>query len=464
VVVDENVTVDLNPETPTCNDGTTSDLCGFFTWDKSDADPSNWKAIFDVGAKKLLVKNGATITVVKADPDGGSNRRSPGIEIRSTCELEIENGGAVVVNSLNRQAGDILIQVDGNIVINGTVRNEVSGTNGMPGDITIATLCGDIIVGSTGLVETLGIDPGGSDINLLACCDGGDIFINGLVMARAHAHETPYTEANRPNIRVAAFNGAVTINANTAEPLYDEYSLGGGNYDLWGGLLSWVTTNSMPGTVKVQALNDITVNGHGDDPTGAVRTSFGAIAASIKGASDTQGGTIDMRSLAGNITATDRAFDVSGRYNDNSLIRLWAAQNISLSRPGANATFNPVVDAHSTADKGGTNEIRAFQGGITIGTNALVSATGVPVATKNGTNLLTSCTGITNNGTVNPADLVPGDDSGVCDPATPEPLFNNLDLCPSCPCPPVETVCPVNTTTCPLVSTSCPALQHSVLH
>ena len=424
VVVDQNVTVDFNFNPPQYTGDL--DLLPYFSYDKSGSTADTWKAIFDLGSKKLLVQDNATITVAKVPPTS-NNQLSPGIEIKSTCEVEVEgdldgNGtpGQIVVESLNQPAGDIFIQVDGNVKIDGTVRNEVTGTNGMPGDITIATKCDDINVGPTGRILDLGVDPGGRDINLVTTCDG-DIVINGLVMAFAHAHVAEdQTEATRPDIRVVAYNGSVTINGNSAEPFLDEYSVKGGLYDIWPGLLSWVRDNSAPGSIKVQALNDITVNGHGDDLTAPIRTSFAAVAA-VTTASTPQGGVVDVRSLQGSITGNNRAFQVyRGTSVHPTLIRLWAAENISLNRPGADSTFNPVVDVRSYGSgiaAGGTNDIRAYSKGITIGTNALVSATGLP----NGANLLTSCTGVTNNGTVDPAPVVNQD----CTVPAPEALFKN---------------------------------------
>ena len=227
---------------------------------------------------------------------------------------------------------------------------------------------------------------------------------------------------------MASFNGAITINSNTAEPLYDEFSNSGTLFDIYPGLLSWVRDNTNPGKVEVQSRLSIIVNGHGTDPTGAVRKSFGAIAA-VGTASDAPGGLVDLRSLQGSILADNRAFDVSGKNrlaSNLAGIRLWAKLNISLSRTGVNNNFNPVVDASSPSvgDKGGSNELRAWSGRISIGSNALVSAA-VPLGqgSTQGVNLLQSCTGITNSGTVSPADLVPADNSGSCTPVTPPALY-----------------------------------------
>ncbi len=412
VVVDQNVTVDLAPASPTCTGDT--DLCAFFTFDKSGPTADTWTAIFDVGARRLVVKNGATITTAEV-PQIGNNRYAPGIRIVSSCALVVEREGAIVVQSTNRDAGDIVLQIQDDVTINGTVSNSVAGTLGLPGDVKVATCCGDITTGDHSVIESLGVDPGGSDVDLVACCAGGDINLSGLVMARAKAH----AGGPRPNVKVAAFHGGVTVNANGVEPILDETTVGGGKFDLFGGLLSWVTAADNPGSVFVQAERDVVVHGHGDDPTPPVRTSFAAVAAGT-GTSNATGGLVDVRSLAGRIVGTDRAFEVFGRFNADARVRLWAAGDVALSRPGANASFDPVVDTSGgSTGSGGTNELRAFAGGITVGAAAEVSATGGTP----GTNLLTACTGVTNAGVVTPADANAADDAGSCSPAAPAALF-----------------------------------------
>lgn len=417
VVVDEDVILDFNSSTPLCIGD--ADLCAFFTYDISGPTADTWKAIFDLGSKRLLVKSGVTITTGQVPPTGNTNRMAPGLEIRTTCKILIEEGALILVESHNGKAGDIVIHADGEIVINGEVTNRVTGTVGLPGNITISNCCQDIITGPHSLIQTIGVDRGGSDITIASCCKNGNIVINGLVLARAKAHAP---DAPRPDIRVAAFDGSVTINANTPEPLFDEYNYSGAKYDLWPGLLSWVTHHTIPGTVSVQALHDVNVYGHGDDITAPVRQSFAAIAAGT-GTSNSHGGTIDVRAIQGDIIGQDRAFQSFGEDNSSGLIRLWAGHDIDLSRPGADASFNPVVDS-SGSKQGGTHEIRAFQGSITIGTNALLDASGaIP-----GTNLLTSCAGVVNNGTINPMDAIIGDDTGTCANASPIPLFDDCKV------------------------------------
>lgn len=417
IEVNENVTVDLNPDIPTCTGD--PDLCAFFTPSKPGTSPSNWKAIFDVGAKKLLVKNGATITVVPGPPNGGNNKESPGIEIASTCEIEIEQGGAVKVQSINRQAGDILIKADGNVTINGTVSNSVTGTNGRPGDITIVSCCGNIETGPNSLIQTFGVDPGGSDINLLAC-DGGNIEINGLV-------DASYKGALAATINIAAFGGAVTIDGNNPQGIE-----AGTQRPITSGVTVRSRRDPLAGEIFIQALNDITVLGN--RILDKIHPNFGAVAVKPQSTNGSSGdGRIFALSLQGKIVASDRAFDIANRFNGLNDITLRANGNIELSVTlfkdnGAADNTKAVVNSQGgSAGKGGTNDLRSFLGAILIGQKAQVLANFVGTPGSDGTNLLVSCLGITNNGTVLPADLVPGDDSGVCTLVGLRPLFRGCD-------------------------------------
>ena len=91
-------------------------------------------------------------------------------------------------------------------------------------------------------------------------------------------------------------------------------------------------------------------------------------------------------------------------------------------------SFNPVVSVASprVGDKGGKTDLRSFAGTINIGTSALVSAA-VPAGSGSvqGINQLSSCMGIFNSGTINPADLNTADDSGNCGEAAPVALFTD---------------------------------------
>jgi hypothetical protein len=416
VVVDQNVTVNLNPAVPTCSGD--PDLCAFLTFDKSGPTPATWKAIFNLGAKKLLVKNGATITVTPGPPNGGNNKESPGIEIITTCDVEVEEGGVIAVQSINRKAGDILIKADGNILINGTVSNSVIGTNGFPGDITIASCCGGITTGANSLIETVGQDPGGSDINLLTCgggSDPGNIVINGLV-------DASYKAAIASTINIASFAGAVTIDGNNFQGIE-----AGTKRRITSGVTVRSRRDPLAGKINIQANNDITVLGN--SILAKLFPNFGAVAVKPHSTNGTSGdGAIVAVSLNGRIVASDRAFDIANRFNLLNDITLSAAGNIELSvtasiDDGAANNTKPVVNSQGgSAGKGGTNTLRSHSGGINIGANAQVLANFVGTPGSNGTNSLTSCTGIVNNGTVAPPDPAPG---VACAPPAPSPLFES---------------------------------------
>lgn len=421
IVVNQNVTINFNVNPPAYSGD--ADLLPFFAWDRSGTNPALWKAIFNLGPNKLLVQNGATIKTLQV------GTATPGIAIQGSCGAEVENGGHILVVTSGIKCGDIVINVNGTITVNGEIRNEITGEQGLPGRISLNSTCGDVVIGSTGLLQDVGEDDGAAAINIQACgsdCNfygSGNITIAGLV--QGYAEGTPSTSSlNRPDIKVISLNGFVTINANSVEPLYDDYAGRGSKADLYGGLLSWVDQNSIPGKINVQARKTITVNGHGTDPTGAVNRSFAAIT-SAGFNNSTAGGIIDVRSLDGSIVADNRAFEVAGKnsqYANIAAINLFAKGNVLLSRSGANNNFNPVLNASSpnNGGKGGTNTVRSYSGKIIIGANASISASVPPGSgSLQGINLLQSCTGVINSGTVIPPDLIAGDDIGSCSPVRP---------------------------------------------
>lgn len=411
VVVNQNVTFNFNTGTPTFS-GDPS-LAPYISYDTSGPTPDTWKAIFNVGGKALLITSNATITTTTV-PATSNNRRAPGIEIDSTCTLTVDEGSKILVQSENRNAGDILIQVDGNVTINGTVSNVVNGTRGRPGNITIGTSCGNIVTGPQGRIVTYGQDFGGSDINL-AACESGNIVINGLV-------DASYKAAVASKINIAAFSGVVEIIGTNR---FGTEVVAGTLRTITGGVSVRSRRDPLPGTIEIQALNDIVVRG--STLLSKNYPNYGAVA--IKTASNSsKGGLIDVRSLGGNILAYDRAFDDANRFNAAARITLQAAAGIFLRvtttvNDGASDNSKAVVSTQAgSTGKGGTNLLRAFNGDVSIGLGAQVLAnfTGIPGA--NGANLLTACSSVINNGTVSPADADTSDDSGVCG-GGPDPLF-----------------------------------------
>jgi hypothetical protein len=411
VVVDQNVTVNFNTKPPTYSGD--PDLLPYFTFDTNGPTADTWKAIFDVGAAQLLVKSNATITV-NTVPLNTNNRTSPGIVIKSTCGLETEPGSYITVGSLNRQAGDILIQVGGNITINGVVSNSVDGTRGRPGQITIGSDCGVITTGEGSRVITYGQDFGGSDINF-AACGGGDIQINGLV-------DASYKSATPSTIRIASFDGSVVIVGTNK---FGTEVVAGTKRTITSGVSVRSRRDPIPGTISIQADQNVVVVG--STLLSKKYPNYGAVA--IKTASNSsKGGLIDARAINGSIIASDRAFDDANRYNAAAQINLQAGSDIGLNvgsgiNDGASDNSKAVVSTQAGASgKGGTNLLRSFNGSINIGTDTQVLADFAGTPGANGANLLTACVGVNNAGTVSPSDANASDDSGVCG-GTPDPTF-----------------------------------------
>jgi hypothetical protein len=213
----------------------------------------------------------------------------------------------------------------------------------------------------------------------------------------------------------------VTINADTPSPIRDNYSPdqdGRRKFDLFGGVLSWVTRDSVAGSVNIQARGDIVVRGHG--PGNGPGPTYAAVAAgSIAPPTATDrpvAGTVDVRSLEGRIVAENRAFELIGRDNGGVALRLLARQGVSVTNTGG-PSFNPVIEA-SGSFRGGDNLLQSFAAGVSVATGATHRTS------SGGSNNLTSCTGLTYSaGAVSPAENA-SDNSGVC-PAGPDPLFTD---------------------------------------
>ena len=117
VTVDQPVSVDFNTNPPTCSDGSTLDLCQYFTYHNPANEPvSQWKATFDLGPKQLVVLTGVTIQATKV-PATGDFRQTPGIEIRSKCHVTVQTGAVISLASANGNSGNIQLQADGGLVL-----------------------------------------------------------------------------------------------------------------------------------------------------------------------------------------------------------------------------------------------------------------------------------------------------------------------------------------------------------
>lgn len=404
VIVDEDVTVDFNPfsesgAAPTCDDGVTPDLCSFFAFDVSGPTPDTWKAVFDLGGKKLIVGDNATVAMVNVPPDTNS-QDAPGFEFLTTCEIEVSgdldgNGepGAIVIDGLNGDTGDIVIEADGKVTIDGHVRNRNGGTRGAVGDIRIGSCCGGVMTGPRSRVETENhIDAG--QIDIVACCSDettstniptGDILIGGLVRSIVAIPPVPV-------INVIAFEGSVTIDGTSD---LGQESVAGALVRRTSGLLARTLNRATSGRINIQARDDVTVIGR---ELLSSRRQNGAVAVrSREGGELMPDAKILVISLEGKIVAVDRAFDVGHRFAGDNEITLHALGDIDLSVSnaidfGASDRRKPVLDARGgkgTSAAGGTNTLRSFQGDVLVGADVQLLADAVGgTSNSGGTNVL----------------------------------------------------------------------------
>lgn len=389
----------------------------------------------DLGNRPLQITSAGRISVLAGSNlqppqfHQAGNHGTPNLRIKSTCTLLIDESNRGTVNALFRgltgvietnaqggRAGDINLEFDGAITINGGVQSFQErlpdNANSLSGALNIKSVCGQIYLGLAAWVVTWGENPGTGAISLTQT-GGGDIVIDGLVMNR-----TNHTLNNNPppviNINAAA--GAVTINGGHL--VLDEFNLMGTKYDLTGGLLTISREFADVGQINVQAQGNVTVS---RAVTGLTlnRTDYAAVA-TVVNSSDAKGGKIRVRSLLGTITAKDRAFQADGRGdNQAALIELVAAGDIVVLSPAApdsehTPTLTSAAQTVNGVGKGGTNVLRSCQGQVRVNAGASVLATGSSVP---GSNELTASGGVTVLGTANPAAV-----TGVsC--SNPSPLF-----------------------------------------
>jgi len=450
VLVDENVNINVAAET--CNDGATNDLCDYLVdYDKSGgATADKWVARFDLGGKKLVIAPGVTVHT-GLSPPAADHTPKAGIEIKTTCQMDIQSAGSqigrIFIDTKLGPVGGIELEARGKINIDGHVIAQTRDSH-FPGNVTVATCCDDIVVGPKGRVQAIALNGqsqtpstnGGGDVNLLTCCEGGSIIINGLVSAQAAEVSTPGGLGPVPDVNIAAFGGDITINtqsnSNNPAPGYANYqpdSSVARTYNIFPGVLSWVSLDNTPGTVNMQATGDITINGHGK-PSGG--TSYAGVAAGSNGKlspnTNPAGGDIEIRSLGGQVIANDRAVQSFGNLNSSAAINILARENMTFTKVGGPAGFGPVVSSAGTSGNGGDNFIRSFDGSITITNNPTIPVLAIIAAGSGGSNIITADDGVVgNNATnVNPDDS--DADDNVPSALGPDPIWESCtEVAPS---------------------------------
>ncbi len=395
-------------------------LAPYVSFDTSGPTPESWKMIIDTGRHRLEVVDAATVSTGMVAQSG--RWAAPGLEVRTSCTVYVGPGAALQVESRSAQAGELRILADGDVLIDGVVSNRGRANAGASGRVIVASRCGDVRIGPSGLVHT----GAGSDIHLLAGGDpvagpGGDVVVAGLV-------EAVYHRAPAPAVRIAALDGGLTVIGTNLRQVIVR-----GRRITTSGVVVRASrsTAAAAGRIELQAQGDLAVVGN--TVQHFAYPNPGAVGIKLPGLHG--GGVIDARSIGGRILAVDRAFDNVNHDNGAALNRLWAAGDVHLlvsgvpnssPRPGKAAYRMPVVDVSTVGNaSAGTNELRSFGGQVAlVGRDTMVLATTwSPIGTP-GINLLTSCLGVVNGGIVLPADAFTADDSGVCAPPAPPPLIS----------------------------------------
>ncbi len=400
-------------------------LAPYVSFDVSGPTPDTWKMIVDVGMKRLVVGRCASISTGLVDGGGHGHHHeffAPGLVIRSSCGVEIRRGGSLDVRSRNAAAGEIRLEVDGDVRVDGCVLDRSLGVDARSGAITIASRCGDVNIGWTGIVQT----DGGSDVTILTGGDpvagaGGEITVRGLVEAKHRGEPAP-------TIRLVALDDQITVDGQTLHWLGVQRRC-----TATSGVVVRATRNcEAAGRIEIQALGDVRLLGntvwHWAFP------NPGTVAIQGRG-ERSGGGVIDVRSIGGRVLAVDRAIDNVNHSNGAAINRVYARDDVVLGTTGrCNSVVDPtsepparmaVIDV-STVGHGqaGLNQIRSFSGGIQLlSADTVVRATAWGGAGTDGANDLTSNDGILNLGWVLPADTFGQDDIGTSSPAAPPALY-----------------------------------------
>jgi hypothetical protein len=442
ITLSGSVTVDFNaPGGPTLTGPGAAILNPFFSWSQPNpADPSTWEAKFNLPYNdELDILDGVVLTTKWVG--AGNNEYAPGIEIEAGALLLFpdadnnhDGGGTILVSSWNKAAGHIFIRTGRDIQVNGSVIDEVLGTNGTPGEILLQTHCGNIGVGPLGRVLTKGVDHGGADIVMVDGEEGstftGNIFIEGLVRATYKGQ----AEGVIPTIDIVDFKlpGNIVIDGRNSFQAYEDTGVNGGITKTLTTYTSGVRVQSLRdplgGTINIQAVNSVTVlgndNGLLNGNAAALAGAFGTVA--VKTASSSPvGGNINVVVLgqanepgSGTLVATDRAFDNAGKFNKDAKVTLRAAGLIDLE--GTTANILAVVDNSGTGSgsRGGTNIIHSYNGPVLVGVTSPVKVLAIGVTP--GVDTLVGTPVVMGVGSiVNPAN------SGS-DPAPLAPLFPTM--------------------------------------
>ena len=329
--------------------------------------------------------------------DTSSTGNGGNITLHAVGNASFGAGSVVSSGSLGGNAGAIsvtgesLVTVDGQISA-GPGRSGSPSNNQKGGNITILSMASaepSLVIGSTGSVVSQGENAGSGLVRI----DGCGLQIAGQAASLADNNV-----------------GGVTVRSGTGATIT-------------GRVRADATANgNTAGAVRILARNNVVITG------GA---AF-ALTANAGGNNGT-GGSIDVISTDGTVTATGNAAQAGSTSNGTSggRIGIAAKGNITLN----NATLNA-----SAVSKGGAIDIRSYSGGVSwLNGTGDVRPTGSATSPANrGTIVITYCTTLTTAGSsfpVNGSTTGPWPTTGqTCSPAAPSlPSGESLPDCNDAP-------------------------------
>ena len=418
----------------------------------------------------FLGGNGISGAVISADQPGPASCSGGTGGIISLTSTFVSETGSIIMESGSRisvnarcSAGEILISAtQGGVDIRGIVESASTlsgvGSKQPPGGgpITISASC-TLIVNDTGQVRSWGRDPGADLVHLEA---GRDVRVLGLVESTGDGHAIPNTPANhcsgpgRPD-KPANTTACVEIWAGktlTIDSTGSNHGEINANLPLAGAFaVAWI---------DLFAKGNITIDGIGTGPY-AVGASPYAVHAANQNATNSHGGIIAVKSVAGQVRLSGQAIQADAQLPGGAggivVIEAGGERAVggdvdlgpaSVRARGANTGGNP---------QGGNIAVRSFSGRVVGLAPGELDASGV-----GGTVTLQGCDTVNYSGAATPVAFIGGPSCGgnlsipayvafpssACDPL---PCVG-----PSCPC--VGPSCPCVGPDCPCVGPSCPCV------
>ena len=319
-----------------------------------------------------------------------------------------ERCATVDAGSSIHSAGDIFISAGKTGQIDGNVLSESgqSGT-GAPGGGMIRIDAGCVLTESdSGVISSKGIDPGADLVHLSGC----DVNVKGIVQSTGAGHEPEV--ANHCNLDPAL------------HPQLNDATAYAACIEIWGKnvTIDSTTLNSPDGAnadgirtpdrawVDVFAANNISITGsqNATDPYAVHANACDSVNSPNAPCSNAFGGLLTIKAN-NDVNLTGRALQATALANggNGGNVVVHAGNNVAFT----NGSIDATAHTGNVTDKGGTVEVKAFNGGVT-GTGS-IQARGDGLANPGSTDLI-SCAAVTFAGTIDPAEGNVGNNTGTC--------------------------------------------------